>query len=898
MKKFCLVIAVILVFVCSCDNLYNEVAEEKKDMQKLIFVNADGVSVDLTKDPFGITEWEGFSKVDLNLQTQQVPFHDGSVYLDGLLSERELSVTLAMNDEKNLEKRYRLRRELIEILNPKLGEGTLIYTNNYTSKQIKVVPQTPLFENHNSNDVGTPKASLAWTACSPYWEDVEESIVYFEKGDTPLINNNGDVSTQIKLDLTGSGINPKILNHNNGQSIQINTQIDEGISIDTNFGNKYVHKNEYSFESAYDSLSVNYSIASSPDIIVLARDNIMVSTNGVDWRILDIHLNYPIRSLKYIPEINKFIAVSYNKLFWESSDGINWTSNIVANNLSSLDVAYSTIAEKYVIVSGDEDIFISSDGENWTHQLLLTNGNIYSITYAKSFNKFVVLSKEYSDNAYSIKTSSDGNTWDSYSLSGFDSGFEFSVYSDELEEIVIYIHRYESGSTKTYAIISNDGVNWQITQLDSLFYFTNVTYFENIEKFIGVTTSVSGHCYIRESVDGVNWNIKSSFDFLYEEQGTFYADLTYFNKANMYVCYVSGSIFTSSNLYNWIAQKEMKVTLRYNKAKYSEKIKKYYGVESSHYFYESEDGVNWTKTKTNLGDMFDVYDCYYAEDLNIYLCCGLDGYTASGFLARSTDGISWTVQYFESIPELGYAYNPLFISYGNNTYFITGEYCFYTSTDGINWTKRTYPENYMGMVIFVQELNVFLTYGGQYNSKEKKILVSSDGINWSTAYIGDTNDNIVSIIYSKRQNIIIAIEIHGSIITSNNAINWDKTGIAQKAFTAINYSEQNNLYVICSSGGSVFVSVDGVNWTEENIGYDLTFNNILYNEKTNSFILYSSTYSEILLKFQIEENAINLLSTDSDMTFCLEKGVNKLQLFSQSGSVYATLFYRQKYLGV
>ena len=121
-------------------------------MQKLVFRNANGIELDLTSDPFGITEWEGFSADELNIQSQQVPFQDGSVFLDALLGERELAVTVAMNDGNNLEKRYRLRREMISALNPKLGEGVLIYTNDFLSKQIHAIPQLPVSKNHNSND--------------------------------------------------------------------------------------------------------------------------------------------------------------------------------------------------------------------------------------------------------------------------------------------------------------------------------------------------------------------------------------------------------------------------------------------------------------------------------------------------------------------------------------------------------------------------------------------------------------------------------------------------------------------------------------------------------------------------------------------------------------------------
>ena len=102
-------------------------------MQKLVWQNANGDEINLTGGNYGITEWEGFSNASLNIQNQQVPFQDGAVFLDALIEPRELSVTLKMQDKGNLEERYRMRRELIHILNPKLGEGHLIYTNDFIS---------------------------------------------------------------------------------------------------------------------------------------------------------------------------------------------------------------------------------------------------------------------------------------------------------------------------------------------------------------------------------------------------------------------------------------------------------------------------------------------------------------------------------------------------------------------------------------------------------------------------------------------------------------------------------------------------------------------------------------------------------------------------------------------
>ena len=99
-------------------------------MQKLRFVNGNGIEINLTSGRYGVTEWSGFSNADLNIQSQQVPFQDGAVFLDALYNPRELSITLAINDENDLEKRYELKRELISVMNAKLGEGYLYYKND------------------------------------------------------------------------------------------------------------------------------------------------------------------------------------------------------------------------------------------------------------------------------------------------------------------------------------------------------------------------------------------------------------------------------------------------------------------------------------------------------------------------------------------------------------------------------------------------------------------------------------------------------------------------------------------------------------------------------------------------------------------------------------------------
>ena len=215
-------------------------------MQRLVFINGLGSEIDLTSGNFGITNWEGFANTGLNVQMQQVPFEDGGVMLDALLESRELSVTVAIQDNNDLELRYELKRRLISALNPKLGEGTLIYTNDYLSKQIKAVPQIPIFENKNSNDAGTLKASVSFTCPSPYWEDVDETQISFNNYKQPVIKNNGDVEIGMEIELIiENATNLKFENKSTGKSIKINGAIDKPIYINTKVGQKQVNEENF-----------------------------------------------------------------------------------------------------------------------------------------------------------------------------------------------------------------------------------------------------------------------------------------------------------------------------------------------------------------------------------------------------------------------------------------------------------------------------------------------------------------------------------------------------------------------------------------------------------------------------------------------------------------------------
>ena len=298
-------------------------------MQKLVFTNGGGQTIDLTSGNFGITNWEGLSNTGLNIQTQQVPFQDGGVFLDALMEQREISVTVAIQDNNDLSLRYELKRQLISALNPKLGEGVLVYTNDYLSRQIKAVPQLPIFENKNSNDAGTLKANVVFSCPSPYWEDLEETVVSIKR--LQSIENKGDVSASVNILIPTGSVNPTVVNQTNGKKISIQGDFEKNILIDTHFGQKSAIEKDIVTNAVLGQ--VFYDLIYNDDKIIFVGAGI-ITQNYYTGEKQEVYQGEILYCITYNNGI--YIAVGKNGTILTSSNGINWTqqNSGVSQNLN------------------------------------------------------------------------------------------------------------------------------------------------------------------------------------------------------------------------------------------------------------------------------------------------------------------------------------------------------------------------------------------------------------------------------------------------------------------------------------------------------------------------------------------------------------------------------------
>ena len=773
-------------------------------MQKLVFTNGGGNTIDLTSGNFGITNWEGLSGVGLNIQTQQVPFQDGGVFLDALMEQREITVTVAIQDNNDLSARYERKRELISALNPKLGEGVLVYTNDYLSRQIKAVPQLPIFENKNSNDSGTLKASVTFSCPSPYWEDLDNTVVEI-KG-MNIIQNYGDVPAQVEVTIPAGSSNPTISNRTNLKQIKINGSFDNAVVIDTQVGQKKVTSEEIGFtwESGggfADVIFVDGKYIFVGSIIVI-EDYVTGKRTVADGRTS----NY-LNGIAYGNGL--FVAVGIYGTIITSPDGITWTQRTsgTSNHLQGVvygDGLFVAVGSEYP----NESILTSTDGITWTERGTgLTNKGLISVTYGNGL--FVIAGDQ------ALLTSSDGITWsDRYTQ-------DMSLLS-----CVGYVNGlFTVGGIRLDTYTSTDGITWtqRFAGTDNGKELHSIAYGNYMYVAVGELESQEEYrATVLTSRDGITWIERTpdlptrNFEAIIYKNGMFVATGE------------NGIIATTQDGIEWTVQTAGNYvsSVIFGKGLF---LSVYSDAGRGHYIQTSPDGITWTEKIT--GATKSLIEVAYGEGK--YIAVGYEGTIIS-----SLDLTTWTEETSgvnDDITSVIYA-NGLFIATCPSS-------CVLTSPDGITWTANN---NVTGLWKVIFGNNMFVGIGVYLNY----ILTSYDGATWTQRANGLV-DEANSIIYN------------------------------------------NGLFV--AVGKDVYTSPDGIAWTKKASGFgeglfSIAFGNGKYVMIGNNRELYNSYLMQT-------QNLISDLTTDSDMTFNLEKGINNI-FFSDDNNKIATLSFRQKYIGV
>lgn len=849
-------------------------------MQKIKFINANGVEIDFTSGCYGVTGWKGLSNANLNLQTQKVLNYDGSVYIDGLLENRTIELTLCIDDNNNLAVRYAKRKELCEVLNPKLGEGYLVYKNDMYERRIKAIPELPVIENKNSDESGSVKAALSFICPDVYWEDVEETVVNIESGIRTNIINDGDVPCNVKIESFLSNVkNPKIENMTNNKSIMLNGIFNNYVSIDTNAGQKNVIKDKLISSPVSCSYYINDIAYSSKRKIYVALSYryILVSKDKINWEFST--LGRSMYSICYNEENDIFVAVGANGYIETSNDGYNWTirnsSDSDARTLNKIIYIDNSIYQGFVAVG--RDVAISSDGITWNITNNVFSYFMYSIAYSDNF--VVVVGGENTVGAWcrGLLSSSDNTiSWDSTNTTDDNLGLYSVCYSNYTRCFVAV------GNGGLIKVSDSNATTWNSLHPSPMFsgWILSIEFINEYKMFVGVT--YDGRAVY--SNDAINWTIYSFYDDIENLQGLKYLEKT--GEAVIYGNYLLKTDF----LEQFVPSSNWEYLLNnLNKTIYDVCFgqDKYVFACSQSIIY-SPDLVNFTIIEFND---YTFYKIVYCETLNKFIALVNSGY------AISSNAIDW--EFFTSVSGEQLVCN-------DNIVIIRSAKTCYVSNDAINWKTSTITSdsNYQISSITIGNNAKCVAVGRDTSSSNKTVMfynLSDSDLNF-TWYKSDFNDSIASysidVCYSSEKKLFVTCSVWDVFYVSYDRVHWIRPMVlgGQTGGIYITYSDFYNLF-FSFNGYILYISSDGYNWYE----YDLYSATIPINSfkiiKDKIFLV--GTDSNILISdFTFDENIISLLDVNSNINLNLDVGNNTFLLTSSSGEYSMKLTYRQKYLGV
>lgn len=837
-------------------------------MQKLVWTNSDGESIDLTSGNYAITNWEGFSNTPLNIQSQQVPFQDGGVFLDALLNQRELSVTLAMQDNGNLEDRYRMRRELIHILNPKLGEGYLIYKNDFTEKRIKCVAQVPLFETHNSNDSGTPKATLVWTACEPYWEDIEETYIIFSKYKKPIINNEGDINVPVNIVINSQGIDTlKVYNQINNKSIEIKNNTHFQILIKTGNGEKAVMGGNVKSELQTINLRLTAKLQKENVIYFGTQSGYLIKSEDyfktLSWikKISD----YPIIQI-YEHDSKYFICCS--EILKEQSGTDQYCEMYITEDFESYTkyerlgrkILYSKLFQKYALVCQGNVIQFRNDdfsvantinflGSPSMIDVCETNEAVYCINSSGSVFRFEDINNytEISDGIIKLNGRSITCCVGDGDYAYFVSTTKTCAYKHGTGAVFLNggiraeKDNYYGGVIINGKILVVNGT--VLVNSDNLITYPFIYYYDEY-KYLH-----TGSLQFSKTRDLRTFEIEKNSDLSNVPNITFCIGIL---NNEIYFSF-GGSKYYSGNVYK---TKDFKILEAVDTK----------GITPS--------GVgvfnNVDKAFITGMDKTGYYVNIYDKEWNLKrISAPFDELTTPAIYCNYLDTVIAS-NYYSSLK----VYDK-----ENNKFRPLTQY---SGTSKITW---------------VCEKGKYLYYGTSLNRITCVDMEHLTEDEYKTEIVTSiTAEGINGGIYITSNNYFIVWDINGNIYRSFNVVDWEIINVCESKINKCIWNQDNNtLVVLTESDGVYFVNIN--TFEKKHIiitEVEETFlDGVFYND--NFYIISSLAVYKVNVVF--EDNIINKITNESDMSFNLEKGENLIG-YEGSKDFSLNIQYRQKYIGV
>jgi hypothetical protein len=546
-----------------------------------------------------------------------------------------------------------------------------------------------------------------------------------------------------------------------------------------------------------------------------------------------------------------FVAVGGKFNYWKSDEigtpvlyvshnGITWTAADVPLSRGSLcSVAYGD--GKFVAVGTGRSIIVSSDGSSWTVARanskldLILNTGLFDIVYGNGL--FVAagfgrdggsLSIGYGGG--SILTSPDGMTWTERAKPDT-GGFSAVTYGNGT---------FVAASGSRMFSTSPDGITWIERMGPDTFMgrITSVTY--------GNGLFVAAGEGILTSPDGVDWtpqtlpftNETARVDAVTFCNGLFVAVGTAYDAG-----YVQRPVLlTSQDGVNWTERSSSITREHFQTVEYGNGT--FMAMSSVGSIFTSPNGATWTKSASSLDSVFQSLT--YGGSKFVGVGFTGDYHGSAPVISTSTDGVDWSKK---SLPVTDGALNS--IVYGNGTFVTAGYYWKYgpnstytvvstilTSTDGDVWSPASLPDGIAnGRLISVAYGNGLFVASG-FDSDRLALFTSSDGITWTPHKSHSTTSEMY--IWAYGNNLFVATEYfwldptgrsRTVILTSPDGLSWTKRYTLPDNVEIKSLRYGNGVFVAVGEG-NLLSSSDGIRWTKRSAPTPYSVRSLAYGNKT------------------------------------------------------------------
>ena len=188
-----------------------------------------------------------------------------------------------------------------------------------------------------------------------------------------------------------------------------------------------------------------------------------------------------------------------------------------------------------------------------------------------------------------------------------------------------------------------------------------------------------------------------------------------------------------------------------------------------------------------------------------------------------------------------------------------------------------------------------------YSSSTNVVLSSTNLTNWYTRLTLSLESEVelYDITYIDRFDKVFVLADSGNLYESslNQNLILHNLGVSNDLRSMAHIINEDALLLV-GSDGLCLKSKDGSTWESVYKKDIYNFYYVMYQEILNEIFVFGDNSYIDITEYYKNENAIDKMSTDTDMSFNLSVGKNKIMVNYTSGSVIIRIKYRQKYLGV